>query len=95
MTDSGCPALAVTAVAAEDLPAAKGVVVTAAVCTGQLTIGWDNDLVDAAHDRAVGRRDKPLATGEVSSAAVLACLVAAAVACVVLSLVCPAGAAGW
>ena len=29
--------------------------VTAAVLSGQLSIGWSNDLVDLARDRAVGR----------------------------------------
>ena len=37
--------------------------VVAAVLTGQLSIGWSNDLIDRARDRAVGRTDKPLATG--------------------------------
>ena len=43
---------------------------TAAVLAGQLTIGWGNDLVDAERDRQVGRADKPLAHGELSTAAV-------------------------
>ena len=89
------PALAVTVVvvllaAATDLPLAQGVVVTAAVLTGQLTIGWGNDLLDSARDREVGRTDKPLATGELARGLVLRCLALAAVACVVLSLL-----AGW
>ena len=37
--------------------------VAATVLTGQLTIGWINDLVDADRDRATGRRDKPVAMG--------------------------------
>ena len=37
--------------------------VAATVLTGQLTIGWINDLVDADRDRASGRRDKPVAMG--------------------------------
>jgi len=73
-----------------DLPAAKGIIVTAAVFAGQLTIGWGNDLVDVRRDREVGRRDKPLANDELSPSFVLHCLVVAAVACVVLSLL-----AGW
>ncbi len=89
------PSVAVTAVVAllavgQDLPAGKGVVVTAAVFTGQLTIGWGNDLLDATRDREVGRSDKPLASGELTSSFVLRCLLAAAAACVVLSLL-----AGW
>ena len=37
------------------------VLVAAAVLTGQLCVGWVNDLVDRDRDRAVGRHDKPLA----------------------------------
>lgn len=89
------PALAVTCVAAllsvaVDLPASQAVLVTAAVLAGQLTIGWGNDLLDADRDRQVGRPDKPLANGELSATIVVRCLVAAAAACVVLSLL-----AGW
>lgn len=60
--------------------------VVAAVFTGQLTIGWSNDLVDAGRDRAVGRADKPLATGRVSVRTVRLALTVAAAACVGLSL---------
>jgi 4-hydroxybenzoate polyprenyltransferase len=89
------PTVAVTAIvallaASEDLGFGTGALVTLAVLAGQLTIGWGNDLVDAARDREVGRRDKPLADGRVSAAVVRRCLVAAGAACVVLSL-----AAGW
>lgn len=37
--------------------------VAATVFTGQLTIGWVNDIVDAERDRRTGRRDKPVALG--------------------------------
>ncbi len=37
--------------------------VALAVLAGQLSIGWSNDALDAARDRAVGRSDKPVATG--------------------------------
>ena len=85
------PAIAVTAIAAllalvADLPPSGVVVVTGAVLSGQLTIGWGNDLVDASRDRQVGRLDKPLATGELAASLVLRCLVVAGAACVVLSL---------
>ena len=89
------PALAVTVLAALlgtalDLTPDRVVLVTAAVLCGQLSIGWSNDLVDLARDRAVGRRDKPLALGTISSRTVaVACAVAVGL-CVVLSLAC-----GW
>jgi len=89
------PTVAVTAVVAllcvaADLPTATGLVVTSAVFTGQLTIGWGNDLLDAARDRRVGRSDKPLARGDLSPALVRQCLLVAGAVCVVLSMT-----AGW
>ncbi|TPG15105.1 UbiA family prenyltransferase [Pedococcus bigeumensis] len=68
----------------------SGLVVTAAVFAGQLTIGWSNDLIDAARDRAVARTDKPLARGELSEALVRGAIGVAGVACLVLSFAC-----GW
>ncbi len=64
----------------------SGLLVTAAVLAGQLSIGWSNDLVDAARDRQVGRADKPVARGEVSEAVVRGAVVLALAACLVLSL---------
>jgi 4-hydroxybenzoate polyprenyltransferase len=89
------PAVAVTVVVAllavgAGLPTARAVVVTAAVFAGQLTIGWGNDLLDTRRDRDAGRRDKPLATGELTSSVVRTSLVLAAIACIVLSLL-----VGW
>ena len=89
------PTVAVTTVVAllcvaAPLPAATTLVVTSAVFSGQLTIGWGNDLLDSSRDRSVGRSDTPLARGDLSAALVRRCLVVAAVACVVLSLM-----AGW
>jgi 4-hydroxybenzoate polyprenyltransferase len=89
------PALAVTVLAALlgtalDLTPDRVVLVTAAVLCGQLSIGWSNDLVDLARDRAVGRSDKPLALGTISPRTVtVACAVAVGL-CVLLSLAC-----GW
>jgi 4-hydroxybenzoate polyprenyltransferase len=40
--------------------------VTAEVFTGQLSIGWSNDYLDAERDRAVHRSDKPVAAGAVA-----------------------------
>ena len=57
-----------------------------AVLAGQLSVGWSNDLVDAARDRSAGRADKPLASGELSAAAVRGATGVALVVCVVGSL---------
>ena len=62
----------------------------AAVLTGQLSIGWLNDLHDRADDVAAGRADKPLATGAVSVRAVRLATTLAVAATVPLSF-----ALGW
>ena len=52
--------------------------VAAAIGASQLAVGWHNDWLDAARDAAVGRTDKPIATGAVSRRTVgIAALVAA------------------
>lgn len=89
------PSLAVTTIAGLlavvlALPAHRAVLVTLAVLTGQLTIGWGNDLLDAGRDRTVGRQDKPLATGQLPLVLVRWALAAAGAACVALSL-----SVGW
>lgn len=76
-----------------------------AVLAGQLTIGWSNDLLDVGRDRAAGRRDKPLARGDVAPATVRRAIALAGIVCVTASFACgaPAGsvhlvfgvAAGW
>jgi 4-hydroxybenzoate polyprenyltransferase len=63
-----------------------GLLATGAVLTGQLSVGWSNDAVDAARDIAAGRSAKPVAGGTVGVRTVrVAALVALAV-CVPLSL---------
>ena len=68
----------------------RTLLVLAAVGTGQLSIGWDNDALDAARDVRAGRSDKPVAAGAVSAATVRRSSLAALAATVVLSL-----ALGW
>ena len=67
---------------------ARGALVTAAVATGQLSIGWSNDLIDSPRDRRSGRLDKPVAGEEVSEAVVRRATAVALAACLVLSLAC-------
>jgi 4-hydroxybenzoate polyprenyltransferase len=89
------PSVAVTALSAglaalTQLPPGRGALVTAAVFTGQLSIGWSNDYLDAERDAAMKRTDKPVATGAVTArVAGLAAVVAA-----LLSLALSAGL-GW
>lgn len=61
-------------------------VVTLMVLCNQLSIGLSNDWLDATRDRRNGRRDKPIASGEVSSATVARVAVSLAAASVALSL---------
>lgn len=77
----------VTALAVTSGQDAPGVaLVAAAVLTGQLSIGWLNDVLDAERDVAVGRSDKPIAAGAVSVRTVSVATVVAAVVCVPASL---------
>jgi 4-hydroxybenzoate polyprenyltransferase len=49
----------------------------AAVLTGQLSIGWSNDLIDRDRDVAAHRSSKPLATGRLTATELrIACLLA-------------------
>ncbi|WSQ08832.1 UbiA family prenyltransferase [Streptomyces sp. NBC_01231] len=89
------PSVAVTAVVTA-LAAVSGrggagtALIAAAVLTGQLSVGWSNDLIDADRDVAATRHDKPLATGAASARAVTLAAGCALAACVPLSL-----ANGW
>ncbi len=85
------PTLAVTVLAgllahAQGIGGWRNVLVVLAVLTGQLSIGWSNDLIDLARDRATSRTDKPLATGAGSVRAVRIACGGAVLATVVLSL---------
>ena len=64
---------------------ATTLLVSLAFFTGQLSIGWSNDWLDAERDTAVGRRDKPVAIGAVSAATVQQAALLAAAATVVAS----------
>jgi 4-hydroxybenzoate polyprenyltransferase len=89
------PTIAVTAISAglaalAGLSLGRAALMVAAVFAGQLSIGWSNDAIDAARDRASERSDKPVARGAVSPRTVAIAAAAALVAAVVLSL-----ALGW
>lgn len=77
----------VTAVALAAGRSAGGcVLVASAVLTGQLSVGWCNDAVDAVRDASAGRRGKPVVAGAVSRRTVAVAAGVAAAACVPLSL---------
>lgn len=64
----------------------RALLVGAAFLTGQLSVGWSNDWVDAARDVRTGRSDKPVARGELAVGTVRVAALLAAAACVPLSL---------
>ena len=69
------PTIAVTVIGAVlatavGLDPARILLVAATILTNQLSIGLSNDWLDAQRDRENGRRDKPLARGDVSLAVV-------------------------
>ncbi|MDT0268453.1 UbiA family prenyltransferase [Streptomyces sp. DSM 44915] len=70
--------------------AASTMLLVLAVLTGQLSVGWLNDLVDAGRDARAGRVTKPVAQGRLAPAAVTAMVVGSALAAIALSLAC-----GW
>ena len=89
------PSVAVTTLSAglaalAHLPVGRGVLVTSAVLTGQLSIGWSNDYLDAERDRAVRRSDKPVAAGAVSARVAGMAAIVALISTVALS-----AALGW
>src|ERR1035437_3450255 len=89
------PSLAVTALTAglaalADLSLGRAALVTAAVFTGQLSIGWSNDYLDADRDRAVHRADKPVASGVVAPAVPAVAALVALIVTLALS-----AALGW
>lgn len=89
------PSLGVTAISAglaaiAGLGLGRGALVTGAVFTGQLSIGWSNDYLDAERDSSVRRADKPLAVGDVGTRAVATAALVALVLTIALS-----GALGW
>jgi 4-hydroxybenzoate polyprenyltransferase len=85
------PAFAVTGMATA-LAAAVGrgpagcLLVGLAVLSGQLCVGWSNDVIDVRRDIAAGRRDKPLAAGALPASVARAAACGAGAACVPLSL---------
>jgi len=69
------PTVAVTAfsvalAAGANAPVTTTFLLGAAVLTGQLSIGWSNDWIDADRDRAVNRADKPVGAGALPASVV-------------------------
>jgi 4-hydroxybenzoate polyprenyltransferase len=85
------PSLAVTTIgtalaASAGVGPARCALLAGALLTGQLSIGWCNDAVDAERDVAAARPDKPVALGVLSARVVGSAAAVSLLACVVLSL---------
>ena len=85
------PTVSVTVLAlvigvAVGLPPFEIVILGFVILTGQASIGLSNDWLDAERDRAVGRRDKPVALGLVRTETVRAWAVGTAVASMAASV---------
>jgi 4-hydroxybenzoate polyprenyltransferase len=78
-------AMAVAA-AVSGRPGREVALVLVTVLVGQAVLGWDNDLVDEADDRAADRTDKPLVTGSLDRGTVWFALSCAVLLVVPLSL---------
>lgn len=63
-------------------PGLECALVAATILSGQLTVGWLNDVLDRGRDERVGRQDKPVAMGWVDPGTVTF-----AIACAVLLVV--------
>jgi 4-hydroxybenzoate polyprenyltransferase len=62
-----------------------------AVLSGQLSVGWMNDFVDAKLDQSVSRSEKPVVTGALSQSSLKVPIAIALVLTIPLSIL----AAGW
>ncbi|MDQ3616069.1 MAG: UbiA family prenyltransferase [Actinomycetota bacterium] len=65
---------------------AEVVLVALTIATGQLTIGWLNDVVDRRRDAKVGRDDKPVALGEIDPGTVVIAITIAVLLVIPLSI---------
>jgi 4-hydroxybenzoate polyprenyltransferase len=65
---------------------AECALVAATILSGQLTVGWINDVVDADRDRQAGRQDKPVAMGWIAPGDVTFATSCVVLVCIPLSL---------
>jgi 4-hydroxybenzoate polyprenyltransferase len=84
---AGVTALSTALAAAAGAGSGRSALVAATVLTGQLSIGWCNDLVDRGRDASAGRTDKPVASGQLAVRTTTVAAATALVCTVVLSAV--------
>ncbi|MEI7656253.1 MAG: hypothetical protein EBS41_05530 [Actinobacteria bacterium] len=81
-------------VACTQLSPADAAAIALAIFSGQLVVGWTNDVVDFERDRAAARTNKPLVSGAISRRALRAAIFAALGATIGLSIWSPLGLRG-
>ncbi|RMI43220.1 UbiA family prenyltransferase [Streptomyces triticirhizae] len=69
-------------------PPGSAALVALAVFAGQLSVGWLNDLVDAARDARAGRLAKPVAQGRLAPASVAGMVLSSALLATALTALC-------
>lgn len=67
------------------------IIFVAAVFTGQLSVGWVNDLVDASLDSSAARLEKPVVAGALKRSTLRCAIAIALILTIALSIL----AAGW
>ena len=75
-------------------PIGSSLAIAAAVFSGQLCVGWTNDLIDLESDRVQSRKNKPLAVGSISVVTVRTATIVVGALCIPLSLFGPLGLRG-
>lgn len=75
-------------------PMGASALIALTIFTGQLCVGWTNDLVDIEQDRKEGRNNKPLAQGSLHKDTVIFATYITLAICVGLSLFGPLGLRG-
>lgn len=72
----------------------QAILIALAIFTGQLCVGWTNDLVDLENDRLQERKNKPLANGVIEVKTVVAATYISLTLCILLSILGPMGLVG-
>lgn len=72
----------------------SSIIIAVTIFSGQLVVGWTNDLIDLESDRRQGRIRKPVASGELSSSHLQLAIYADSAICIALSIFGPLGVRG-
>lgn len=80
--------------ALSQFPVAGSLEIAVAILSGQLIVGWSNDVIDLPRDTEAGRGKKPLVSALISVEVLKRAIVVALVTTVLLSLTSPLGLQG-